>query len=559
MVGVLSPLTFEDLHIWNSDEAGVAIAQALKCSTVTATLLRMRGVEDQIQAREFLRPGLKNIEDAFDFGSSVPGKELLLEYLRPGARVVIYGDYDVDGVTSTALAVELALLKRARVRYFIPHRHEQGYGLHADMVRKIGQSGCDCLVVVDCGTKNEEAKEVAREMGMPLFIFDHHLPEGEIGKEQWGHLINPHVSGGNLPARRLSAAGVLWVWMLQNKVAPVEWLQDRLDLVALSTIADCMELGTPNRVLVHEGLQALGRSRRPGMQVLKESLGLSERFISEEDVAMRLAPCINAAGRLDLAEIAVRVLLSEENYSQEVERMVSLNLERRNLSSKIFNTLIPDFEKGQRVFLNEDWPSGVLSGVASRVCHKFSHPVVLAAPVGEAIRGTVRFPQGGNAVDFLKKNSSHLTAWGGHTFAAGFSTSFSLWEPLVEEMEKELSLFTPQKEKIQACVCPPAVFSMKLWKQVSRLGPFGKGNPYPLLFGEQPRDIPKRRFGTGGKHMAFAHGEMEIVAWNGTSFFERYGFPNGVVYRPKLNTWKGRTRVQLIMEHPVYTDLKEEN
>jgi len=553
---VLSALTFEDLHIWNADDAALAIARSLDCNTLIATLMRMRGIEDHAQAREFLRPGLLDIGKAFSLGEGVPSGEDFLRHVGPDTRVVVYGDYDVDGVTSTALGVELCLSLGASVRYFIPDRHRQGYGLHEDMVRAIAQTGCDFLLVVDCGTKSREAKEAARELGIPVFVFDHHLPDegGEEG-DHWGYLVNPHVSGGNLAARRLSAAGVLWVWILQNNLASPSWLGERLDLVALSTIADCMELGVPNRTLVHEGLQVLGRSLRPGMQVLKESLGLNERFITEEDVAMRIAPCINAAGRLDLAELAVKVLLSEEGYPEWVDRLVSLNRQRQNVSAKIYGEILPALQEGQRVFLNSSWPAGVLSGVASRACSRFYCPVVLAAPVGEGIRGTVRFPRGGNAVEFLREKAPSLTAWGGHPYAAGFSTPRDVWGSLAEEMEQDLRGFIPEQEKIHVCASPPVVFSPSLWNQIARLGPFGKGNPYPLLFCEQDLRIPRRNFGAGGKHLAFIHGDVEIIAWNGTSFFEHYGFPSGVVYRPRLNLWRGRSQVQLILEYAVYEKL----
>jgi len=552
---VLSPLTFKDLHIWNTDDAALSIAQSLGCSSVVATLMRMRGVEDHLQARDFLRPGLADICSAFFLGDHVPSGKDFLQHLGPESRVVVYGDYDVDGVTATALAAELCLFLGASVRYFIPDRHRQGYGLHEDMVRRIAQAGCDFLIVVDCGTKSREAKEAAREAGVPVFVFDHHLPDEEGGEEDhWGHLVNPHVSGGNLAAQRLSAAGVLWVWILQNDLVPLSWLAERLDLVALSTIADCMELGVPNRTLVHEGLQVLGRSLRPGMQILKESLGLNEGFVTEEDVAMRIAPCINAAGRLDLAEIAVKVLLSEEGYPEWVDRLVSLNRQRQSVSAKIFEEVLSPVQEGKRVFLDPNWPPGVLSGVASRICARFSCPVVLGAPVGPGIRGTVRFPRGGDAVEFLQKRASLFTAWGGHPYAAGFSVPREVWETLAAEMEEDLRSFVPEEEKIHVCSCPPAIFSLPLWNQMTRLGPFGKGNPHPLLFCEQEPRISKRRFGAEGKHLAFLHGDMEIIAWNGTAFFERYGFPSGVVYRPRLNLWKGRSRVQLILEHAIYEE-----
>jgi single-stranded-DNA-specific exonuclease len=260
--------------------------------------------------------------------------------------VVVYGDYDVDGVCSTALAVELGLGEFGDVRYYIPHRHHQGYGVHEDVIHAVKKTGCDFLVAVDCGTRDVEALETAVDGGLKVLVFDHHAPGP--GLPGGVFVVNPHVEGSE-KGRALCATAVLWSWAWNQGIADRKWLLSRLDLVALATVADSMPLSQVNRVLVREGLREIRSGRREGLDVLIRELGVNKRRIDEEDLAMKVIPCLNAAGRLGLAELSVKVLLGEGNLRRNVHGLISLNKKRQRISRDLVEEISASLEKGSLV------------------------------------------------------------------------------------------------------------------------------------------------------------------------------------------------------------------
>jgi single-stranded-DNA-specific exonuclease len=531
------------------------LARKLNCSSFMASLLWMRGVGDGAPAcerKKWIAPALEEWLDCVDLGGASQKARDMWQAIGEGDNVVVYGDYDVDGIASTTFMMELALLKKARVRYYIPHRYNQGYGFHPGVVQTIAGSGCKCdlLVVVDCGTQNVEAAEKARACGIPVIIFDHHLARGELASSD--ALINPHIDGNDL-GRELCAAGVVWSWAWKNEMAPREWLLNRLDLTALATIADCVPMSSPvNRAIVREGITAMRSTPRKGLQALMRGMDLDPASIDSDSLAMRIIPCLNAAGRLELADLAMKIFFPKGDVGLHVEKLIGLNKRRRDMSTRIIN----DVESGissnalyKHVLFGEDWPAGVLSSVASHVCAARDVPIVLAAPAQPPlIRGTLRVPAGVDAEAILSQLSDDLTSWGGHRMAAGFSVNAEKWDTVRDKLEDLLSKTEVEEEKEDILYWSPAELDITAWKDAERLGPFGVGNPHPRLFCSHKGDICAEPLGRKGNHVRIFVDGCELLGFRGDHLLNSDFSPSGWVYRPRINFWRYAESLQLVLE-----------
>ncbi len=522
----------------------------------------MRGLTADVMPKEvenWLSPYLPRLLEKLDLGADNADAATLVRGLGPSSDVVVYGDYDVDGISATAIAMELALSKGAHVRYFIPHRFNQGYGLHKDVAQVIAKRKCDLVIVVDCGTQDVESVEILKKNGIPVVIFDHHLVEGKRAGSDT--LVNPQICGDST-AKRLCATAVLWCWIWQNELMPRRQLMKLLDVVALATIADCVSLSSSlNRALVREGINSIRSKARPGLNLLMEQLGISPSSIDTEDLAMRVIPCLNAAGRLYLADLAVEVLFPGKDLAGKVGKLIALNRRRRELSTKILEQVdnLAD-DKFRYVLTSDDWSVGVLSSVASRICGDRNAPVALAASVGGSImRGTLRMPAGGDAVGVLKQLAPLLNTWGGHRLAAGFSVKMENWQTVREKMEEILSGVKVVGEKEELLFWNPANLDMKTWTEASALGPFGMDNPAPMLYAPYNGKMSLSPLGKGGKHVKVSLGPVSLLAFGAADMFSGgCGWLDGWVYKPRLDTWRNVTSLQFVLEKMVARESKTE-
>lgn len=556
------PICGEDrLRLWEPDALAQRMAFDLRCSGFLASLLWMRGVtlEDaSTEKKKWISPDLEYWMDTLDLGPGSDKAKALWGSLGEGSSVVVYGDYDVDGIASTTFMMELALLRGARVRYYIPHRNNQGYGFHSGVVDAIAKSGCKCdlLVVVDCGTQNIEAVETAHSHGVPVAIFDHHLAREKIA--QADALINPHVEGNDI-ARKLCATGVVWSWAWKNELAPKEWLLQKLDVVALATIADCVSMESPvNRAMVRRGLQSIRKDPRAGLLSLMKGMGIDMSTLDADSLAMKIIPCLNAAGRLHLADLSMRIFFPSGNVDEHANKLINLNKKRRDMSARIINdvqkSLTHDADY-RHVLYGEDWPAGVLSSVASHICTTRDAPVVLAAPTHQStIRGTLRVPPGVDAEAILTSISDDLVNWGGHRMAAGFSVEREKWEYVRDRLEEMLATTRASVEKEDVLEWSPSELDMLSWKDAEKLGPFGVGNPYPRLFckrsGTSER-ICAEPLGKKGSHVKIYEDGCELLAFGGEHLVKEDCRPSGWIYKPRINFWRSNEYLQLIVEKAV--------
>ncbi|MCF0247353.1 MAG: DHH family phosphoesterase [Synergistes sp.] len=544
--------TKDSFNLIKQSAATDEISAKFNCSPLQALMLEMRGITSESSTsdvNEWLSPDLACLLEKLDLGAENNKAADLIRGLDPSSNVIVYGDYDVDGISSTAIAMELVLSRGARVRYYIPHRFNQGYGLHANVAECIAKKGCDLVIVVDCGTQDTESINTLRMSGIPVAVFDHHLAEGRIA--QCDTLINPQT-GGDLSARKLCATGVIWSWIWQNELLPRQRLLKMLDVVALATVADCVSLTSPlNRALVRAGLASLRNRPRPGLAELMNRLGISPAVLDTGDLAMKVIPCLNAAGRLYYADLAVDILFPTKNLAANVEKLIALNQRRRELSAKILDSVDQSSGDYKYVLTENDWSVGVLSSVASRICAERNTPVALAAAVGDIVRGTLRMPAGGDAVGVLKELSPLLNSWGGHRLAAGFSVKSENWDTLRDKMEEMLSYVEVAEEKEDYIYRTPQSMDMETWNEASRLGPFGMGNPSPVLFSPHNGRMHLMPLGKNGKHLKVDVGGVYLMAFDAADMFVNSGDIEGWVYKPRIDTWKNNTYLQFVLEKMV--------
>ena len=546
-----------ELCLFEPKESTLEISQQLQCSVLVASILEMRGLADTEnieKARAWLSPSLNSMLSCLDLGRNAMETRKLWNSIETLGNVVVYGDYDVDGISATVLAMELCTRVGAKVRYFIPHRHHQGYGLHWDVLENLIKTGCETLVIVDCGSKDKELLLHAREAGLNIFVFDHHLiDEGYCAPS---FVVNPQIDG-DPHSRELCATAVLWTWAFLHSGLPTDWLMERLDLVALATVADCMPLNALNRSIVNMGLDQIKRFTRPGLRELLKELDLSSSFLTEEHLAMKVIPCLNAAGRMELADPSVNLLAGVEPVSGFAEKLVILNRKRQELSLTISKQVSSVMERDScHVIFEKTWPIGILSGVASKVCNMRSQPVILAAPNRKSIRGTVRVPTGGDAIATLDIVSDYLQEWGGHKFAAGFSVAPEHWDLVRNKLEDHLCLFDTPDISIHALDFNPDNINSRVFQELNVLGPFGQGNPVPFFYHPRQGIEKFTSLGRGGEHFKISLGSSEILAFNIRDLLDELkdGSPLGWVYHPRLDVWRGKPRLQFILDCVVVPD-----
>lgn len=546
------------ITLWDPGPEALGVAQSLGSSKLLASILMMRGVSlDSTSdvSSKWISPDIDFWLDKVDLGKDSKRAAEIWSSLPEDASVVVYGDYDVDGIASTTFMMDLALMRGARARYYIPHRNIQGYGFHPDVVDTIARSGvkCDMLAVVDCGTQNVAAAERASAHGIPTLIFDHHLARDLIASSD--ALVNPQLDGNEL-ARKLCAAGVVWSWAWKNALAPREWLLQKLDVVALATIADCVSMESPaNRAMTRRGIEAIRKSPRDGLTALMRGLDLAAETIDSDSLAMKVIPCLNAAGRLEFADLAMHIFFPPGDVDRHASHLVELNHRRRDLSAKIVEdveTSLREDSKYKHVMFGEDWPPGVLSSVASHICSAKDTPVAFAAPTKpDMIRGTLRVPPGVDAEAILSKMSDDLVSWGGHRMAAGFSVERRMWGTVRDRLEELLSDAKAIDEPEDVLVWDPSSLDISIWRDAERLGPFGVGNPHPRLFCRHKGPIDWDPLGNKGLHIKVKEGGCELLAFGGKHLTTESVRPSGWIYKPRVNHWRNRESLQFVIERSV--------
>ena len=545
------------LKIFRPNNNTMRLAGELSCSPLAAGVLEMlKGGESIDTLREWIHPDFTRLINSLDLGESSRAAKSLWESKSSFGNVLVYGDYDTDGICSTVLAMEIFRNRAAQVRYFIPRRDVDGYGLNAEILDKVHGWGCNTLVVTDCGTNDSAMLQKLADKGINIFVFDHHSLSAPITIPT---IVNPCINMEAGDHQKICATAVLWCWAWKENIVSKNFLQYEIDLVTLATIADCMPLHNLNRSLVRYGMRLMRTNPRRGLGALFDCLSLKKSQLTEEHLSMRVIPCLNAPGRIATADTGVRALLgmgSNESVYTCVNDLMRINRRRQTLTENIATDIDTGIISGsitQNVLYNEEWPIGVLSGVASRVCAQYNRPIVLAAPTEKKlIRGTLRVPEGGDAVGILRVISHKLDAWGGHKYAAGFSVLPENWQEVRDDLERMLTDIEIVPEGVTPVInVLPSDITISDWRAVSDLGPFGNNNPSPKFFTfNDPMRLEINMLGKDGKHSYIRVNNSKLLAFNTPPYDVAELSPKvkGWIYHPRLDYWRNEEQLQFILD-----------
>ncbi len=545
-------------------------------------LLRARGVSDAEQAQRFLTPKLTHLHDPATLPGCVQAAQRLKQAVDNHQPIIIYGDYDVDGVTASAILYHTLKQAGAGVSTYVPHRLEEGYGLNAEAIKSLANSTDPkpLILSVDCGITATEPAAIAKDLGIDLIITDHHEFDPRNLPDAFA-LVHPGLEEDQYPNRDLCGAGVAyklaWQFALeytgcqQGGKLPDAYRKLLLDLLAfaaLGTVADVMPLVGENRAITDFGLQRISHTQCEGLNALIDASNLRSEKIDSYHIGFVLGPRLNACGRMGHAKEAVELLTTAtgERAKELAQYLHDVNDERKATEREIVEQatqMVLDAgydQPGTRaiVLAHEDWHPGVVGIVASRLVEKFCRPVVLLCidASTQTAKGSARSVDSVNLHDAIHACNQHLTKFGGHAMAAGLSLPAQYIDALRADLVIQVNALLSPDELVQhirvdadvtLADCTTDVFGL-----IKSLAPFGRGNPKPrLMLQGLTLDRPAQQMGGGGKHLSMqlrqGNRTIRAVAW---SMGDRaQTLPAGavidVVFQPSINEWRGNTTAEL--------------
>ena len=571
---------------WNLAQPSDAAQQLgfnLNTSPLIAQLLINRGLMQPDECRTFLRPSLKCLHDPLMISQLGLAAERIAKAIKDQQKIVIYGDYDVDGITATAILWHAIRNLGGNVDYYIPHRIEEGYGLNADAVRQICDDGAGLIVTVDCGVTAIAPAAVARQRGVDLIITDHHEWHDQGCGPAWPDCLavvhprmaqgvtypNPHLCGAGVAFKLAWATGMAISGATKVSESFRNYLVEATALAALGTIADVVPLVGENRVLAHFGLSGLKASKLTGIQALIAAAGLSGQTLDSYHVGFLLAPRLNAAGRMGHARLAVEMLTTADQ-PRAIEIATYLeqqNRERQTVEKQILAQAIQQAE--QLKCADDDcraivlggvgWHPGVIGIVASRIVDRFHKPAIIVALGQELGQGSGRSIPGFHLAKALDACGRHLEGHGGHEMAAGLRVRPEKFEDFrLEFGEYARRTITPQmlvRELHLDVQAELRLLNEGLVNDLKRLGPFGHGNRRPLLFlHDVELAAAPRRVGKTGDHLQLyvrqGQTRMKCIAFNAGAMCDQLqvGMSIDLAAEPQMNEFNGRTSVELAVK-----------
>lgn len=562
----------EQKKVWIVNQASggptPGLSGELGLSEVLAQLLAKRGIVNAAEARRFMEGGLESLDSPW----TLSGMEAAVKRIQQAAcnqePVVVYGDYDVDGICAVVIMLHCLQSLGCQAGYYIPDRFQEGYGLNPAAVEVLADKGYKLLISVDCGVNSLDEVKIAAARGMDVIVSDHHNPGKSL--PNCTALINPQLGSGP-HSGQLCGAGVAFYLAraLGLEDVSLELHKECLGLAALATVADVVPLLGDNRILVKEGLKSLENSQSAGMQALLAESGLNGSALDAWHLGFVLAPRLNAAGRLANARAGVELLTTSDRSQagKLAAALESLNQQRKAIEDSILNEAAAMLDaKGQAdypaiVLAAREWHHGVLGITASRLCERFRKPVVMVGWDGRQGRGSARSIPGLNIFEALGANQDYLLRFGGHSMAAGLNIEYEQFAPFKKALLAWVEQSYLENPELRDHVIEidgelePASIDSKLVKELEMLKPFGTGNPRPL-FALRGIEMEKTRLiGKQNEHFKsrIKGQEVECIAFNGSHFMDwaRGSYLLDLAGSLETNRFRGREQIQIKL-----TDLK---
>ncbi len=562
-------------------EVIAAMERAAGVSSVVAQLLIGRGIVDPKDARRFLDAKLTGLRDPAELPGATAAARRIAAAISDGRRIVIYGDYDADGMSSTAILLRCLTMLGANVGYHVPNRMDEGYGLNSEALRKLAAEKAEMIITVDCGIASIDEARTARQLGLELIVTDHHamadeLPDAEV-------LVHPRLPGHDYPFPHLAGAGVALkvAWAVCQEVHGEQKVTERMKaflmqavgLAAIGTVADVVPLVDENRILVRHGLVSLRAQPTAGMAALLRVTQLDRKpHLSSEDIGFTIGPRLNAAGRLGQAQLAVELLTTDSDDRAEAlaQYLDELNESRKSLERRVYlaanrqaqNDFDPEGDPAL-VLAGRGWHAGVIGSVAGRLAEKYNRPVILIAQDQIGAKpgtGSARSVPGFNLHEALAVCGDHLISHGGHAAAAGLKIEDAKVDDFRTAFLEHAAGEILQEDRVAELVidaeAPFTTLTRQTVGQIESLAPFGQGNCRPVLcttdvtVAEEPK-----RIGKGGQSLSIVlaqHGvKLRTVAFGCGDWADELSQIDGplsVAFRPVINTFRGQSKVELHLD-----------
>jgi single-stranded-DNA-specific exonuclease len=531
----------------------------IKLGQLAEKILNQRGYTNEAAIRAFLYPEFYQPTEPLELPGMQETVDLLLQAVQSGEKICVYGDYDADGITSTTVLVSMLRSIGATVGYHVPDRFAEGYGMNEGVVRRLAQEGCNLILTCDCGISNLAEVQLARDLGMMVLITDHHHLPLELPNAN--SIVNPQLLPEGHKARYLPGVGVAY---MLTKACLSSLGQGRaeeyLDVVALGIVADVVPLLNENRYLLQLGLEQLRRTERLGLQALLQVCKLNPLEISEEDIGFQLVPRLNASGRIASAALAVELLLCEDpaNALKMAGELNEINQRRRILGEAMYleaqAMLGEESTPGPLVLYQPHWHHGIIGIIAGRLAELYKVPVLLMSlkEDGVTITGSARSIAGVHVYEVLQQCASFLHKFGGHAGAAGFSLhreQLELFSKAVRrELEEAIAQLTTETSQSYDLEIGLEELNMEVYRELLPLGPFGEGNPTPLLCSREVQVLSQKTTAEE-KHLRLILGQAntshQAMWWWGGSKQPTENVH--VVYSLSINKWQGKENLQLII------------
>jgi len=568
-------------HQWfyknrGNDEKVEALASELKISEENARLLIQRGINTFDEAKNYFRPKLSDLHDPFLMKDMDKAVLRLTKAISENQKVLIYGDYDVDGTTSVALMHSFLKNITQNIDYYVPNRDGEGYGISFKGVDFAKENNFELVIALDCGIKANDKIEYANQLGIDFIICDHHLPGETVPKAS--AILDPKQLDCNYPDKNLSGCGVgfklVQAFAKDNNI-PIEDTYSLLDLVAVSIASDIVPIVGENRILAFHGLKLLNHNPRVGLQSLIQIANLSDTDIKINDIVFKIGPRINAAGRLKTARYSVDLLI-EQDYAKAEKNALEINLintERKDIDASITTEAIDRINndsallnKKSTVLCNPNWHKGVLGIVASRLVEQFYRPTIILTESDGILTGSARSVKGFNVYEAIDSCSSLLEGYGGHMYAAGLNLKKENFEAFAEKFDNFVAnkitpdLLIPKIEvdlKINV-----SDIDQKFYNIIKQMSPFGPENMEPIFVMQKLDDSGQSKVvGKDETHLKLSvkqEGSNNIL--NGIAFGKADCYPKisqskfSLCFHLSENEFRGHKSLQLDVKEIQHCD-----